>query len=274
MLKTIKYYWPAKVLVGLFIFFSIWWLYLTFFLNKSQSENPFSAFGYFGNLYGVIAAWSALFGFSIAKSWGGWRSLMGRAIIMFSFGLLFQEFGQLAYSYYIFVLHIAVPYPSIGDIGFFGTIPFYIYGIILLAEASGVRFSLNSISSKVQVIFIPLIILVVSYWLVLKNYSIDFKHPVETFLNYGYPTGPIIYISIALLTYSLTRNSLGGLMRSKILFIIIAFVAQFLAEYCFVIFQNTYYPGSILDYIYAVSYTLLGFGIFQLFTALKEYRES
>lgn len=271
MKDIFKLYWPTKVLIGLFVFFTVWWILITLFIH-GQTNNAFSAFGLFGNLYGIIAAWSAIVGFFVSKSWGGWKSKIGRAIIMFSLGLLFQEFGQLAYSYYIFVLHIAVPYPSLGDIGFFGTIPFYIYGSFLLSQASGVKFTTKSIIAKLQVILIPLLMLIVAYFLILKNYSLDTSQPLTTFLNYGYPTGQAIYISIALLTYSLTRNILGGVMKSKILFIIIAFCAQFIADYSFVIFQKYYYPGSILDYLYVVSYFLMGLGICQLEIILIKLR--
>lgn len=194
---------------------------------------------------------------------------MGRAIIMFSLGLMFQVLGQVVYSYYIFIEHIDIPYPSLGDVGFFGTIFFYIYGIILIAHASGIKFSLSSVGSKIQVVLVPFVILLLSYFLILRDYSVDLSQPLATFLNYAYPLGSVVYISIALLTYSLTRSILGGTMRHKILFIIFAFFAQFIAEYCFIIFQNSYYPGSVLDYIYAISYTIFGFGIFQLFLPLK-----
>lgn len=270
MKDTIKLYWPGKILVGLFLFFTLWWLYLTFLLQKSS--DPLSPFGLFGNLYGLIAAWSAIVGFIISKRWGGWKSLMGRAIIMFSLGLLFQEFGQIAYSYYIFVQKIEIPYPSLGDIGFFGTIPFYIYGSFLLAHASGVKFSMRSISAKVQALIIPVIVLTLAYLLILHNYSFDRSAPLATFLNYGYPTGQAIYITIVLLTYLLTRNILGGIMKSKIILILIAFCAQFIADYAFIIFHNYYYPGSILDYLYVAAYFLMGFGIFQLDSVLNKIK--
>lgn len=271
MLDTIKKYWPAKILVLLFGFFSLWWVYMTLFLDKAQSDDPFSLFGIYGIFYGIIAAWSAITGFSVSKHWGGWKSVMGRAIIMFSLGLIFQEFGQIAYSYYIFILNHPV-YPSVGDIGFFGTIPFYIYGAYLLGLASGIRFSMQSVRSKIQAVIIPVTMLIVAYVLILRNYSFDLENPLVTFLDYGYPTGQAIYISIALLTYNLTKNYLGGIMKDKIRFLIIAFFAQFFADYCFVIFKNSYYPGSILDYLYVIAYTLMGLGICQLATTLKSIK--
>jgi len=240
---------------------------MTFFLPK---ENDL--YGYFGTLYGLIALWGGIWGLLISRHWGGMNSLIGKALIMLSLGLFAQEFGQIAYTYYIFVLKIDVPYPSIGDIGFFGTIPFYIYAAILIAKAAGVKFSLQSYTNKLQAIIVPLIVLGFAYFTILRNYPIDLSDPVGTFLNFGYPTGQAIYISIALLAYSLTRNILGGVMKPKILLIIFAFFAQFLADYLFIYFHNNYYPGSILDYMYVIAYFLMSFGIMHFQTVLDKLR--
>lgn len=241
---------------------------MTVFLPKTNA-----LYAYYGNFYGIIALWGALWGLLLSKEWGGLKSMMGRAIIMLSLGLFAQEFGQVAYSYYIFILHVNIPYPSIGDIGFFGTIPFYIYASYLIAKTSGVKVSLRSFQSKLQAIIIPLTILLIAYFTILKNYSFDLKDPIETFLNFGYPTGQAIYISIALLSLFLTRNILGGIMKQKILFILLAFFSQFLADYFFIIFKNNYYPGSILDYLYVLSYFLMAFGIFQLQMVVAKIKE-
>lgn len=240
---------------------------MTAFLPK---DNPL--FGYFGTLYGIIALWGGVWGIIISRHWGGFRSLLGRAVIMFSLGLFAQEFGQCAYTYYIFIKGIDVPYPSIGDVGFFGTIPFYIYGAYLLAKVAGVKISLNSFASKLQAILIPVFMVGVAYTLFFNHYSFDLTDPLATFLNYGYPFGQAIYISIGILTYSLTLNILGGVMKSKVLFLIVAFAAQFLADYAFIFFADKYYPGSVLDYLYVIAYFLMAFGIFQLQSVIDKLK--
>ena len=268
-MEAVKKYWSAKITLLLFLFFTVWWVYMTAFLPKDHF-----LYAYFGTLYGIIALWGGIWGLVISRQWGGLKSIMGRAMIMLSFGLFFQEFGQCVYTYYIFVLHIDIPYPSLGDVGFFGTIPYYIYGAYLLAKASAVRVSLKSFESKLQAIIIPVVMVFLAYILILRNYNFDLTTPVETFLNFGYPFGQAIYISIGILTYSLTRNILGGLMRKKILFIILAFFAQFIADYAFVIFKDSYYPGSILDYLYVVAYFFMAIGLIQLKTVLDNIRKA
>ena len=265
MVETIKNQWGAKIALLLFLLITAWWIYTQFKpLDDINHE-------YFGNVYGILALWGAGWGLIIAKKWGGFRSLMGKALMFFSLGLFLQEFGQLTYSYYIHVLHVDIPYPSIGDIGFFGTIPFYIGGAMYLAKSAGVKVSLQSFASKIQAVIIPLVLLTVGYILFLKDYEFDLSNPLKIFLDFGYPLGQAIYISIGILTYTLTRNLLGGAMKNKVLFFIIAFAMQFLADYTFLFFQSSYYPGSFIDYMYVVSYFFMAMAILQTQTVFSKF---
>ena len=65
---------------------------------------------------------------------------------------------------------------------------------------------------------------------------------------------------------------LGGIMKNRILFILFAFFAQYLADYNF-LFQNsrgTWYNGGYGDYLYLAAYFLMTFGIIQLKTIHAE----
>lgn len=269
MVETIHREFKAKVALALFIFFTAWWIIMHALLPSDHF-----LYHYYGVFYGIIAVWGGIWGIVISKKWGFWKSIMGKSLLLFSLGLFAQEFGQIAYSYYIFVLHVDIPYPSIGDLGFFGTIPFYIYGAYLLGKASGVKFSLNSAKNKLQVLLIPLLLIILSYILFLKNYSFDLSTPLVTFLTYGYPLGQAIYIAIGILTFSLTRGILGGVMKGKILFLIFAFSAQFVADYTFLYFQESYYPGSPIDYLYTLAYFLMALGIMQFETVFNKLKHS
>lgn len=268
MLETIKKEWEAKVAIAIFLVFVIWWVFIQATLSHDNI-----LYALYGQTYGILALWGGIWGLIIARQWGGFKSVFGRAIIMFALGLFAQEFGQTAYTYYIFVSHIDIPYPSIGDIGFFGTIPFYIYGAYLLAKASGVRVSLHTYGNKIQALIIPLIMIGIAYCLFLRNYSVDFSHPLKTFLDFGYPLGQAIYVSIAIMTYFTTRSLLGGIMRPKILFILVAFVTQFLADYSFIYFQGQYYPGHFIDLVYTLAYVMMALGIMQLKTVYKQLKQ-
>src|SRR3989304_1255187 len=182
MLENFKKYNLSKIAIVGFIFFTIWWINLFLSGTKSESSNYL-----FGAIYGpVMSLFGAVGGLYASRAWGGWKSVMGRAIILLSLGLFSQAFGQIVFSYYGIFLGIEVPYPSIADIGFFGYIPMYFYGIMLLANASGVKLKIRPITSFLQVIIIPLGMLIFSYKLFLREYEFDWTQPLTIFLDFAY----------------------------------------------------------------------------------------
>jgi hypothetical protein len=224
----------------------------------------------------VISVWGAYWGIIISNKWGGYKSVLGKAILFFSLGLLAQEFGQITYSIYFHFLHVDLPYPSIGDIGYFGSIPLYILGIYYLASASGAKIGLQSYKNKIQAIIIPLILLVLSYWFFLKDYTFDWSAPLTIFLDFGYPLGQAIYLSLAILAFLLSRSVLGGIMKKRILFVLFALIIQYVADYMF-LFQShagTWVSGGINDYIYSFSYLLMTLALIQFDAAISHIRQT
>lgn len=270
MLETIKKEIAAKIVVVGFLLFTAWWIVLRF-LHLPNDSNPNQLFA---AVYGITALWGGIWGVGTARKWGGIHSVMGKSLLLFSVGLLLQEIGQVTYSSYIYFLKIPVPYPSIGDLFFYLTIPFYIAAVLYMAKASGVRISLRSFRNKLQAIIIPAAILTFSYIFFLQKYEFDFTQPLKMILDLGVPIGQAIYISFAILTYTLTRGVLGGIMRSKVLFILLALVAQYVADWTFLYqaSQGTWYAGGLNDYMYLTAYFLLTFGLLQFSTAFNKLK--
>lgn len=272
MRETIKKEWQAQAAIGIFFLLTVWW-----FLSPSfQGAEKQRFLGDFPSIYGIMALWGGIWGVEVSKKWGGFKSLMGRAIIMFALGLFAQEFGQMAYWYYSFFQHIDVPYPSLGDLGYFGSIPLYIYGVLLLAQASGVKIRLQAFTYKLQAVVIPLVMLVVGYTLFLRDYEFDWSNPLKVFLDFGYPFAQAIYISLAILTHLLSKGILGGVMKNKVLFILFALCIQFLSDYTF-LYQSsrgTWSVGGVNDYMYLVAYFVMTLGLLQLKTVFEKLRIS
>ena len=91
-----------------------------------------------------------------------------------------------------------------------------------------------------------------SYFLFLKDLQIDIATPVKTFLDYGYPLGEAIVISIALTTYSLTQGVLGGKMKNTILLLIFAIIFQYITDSFFLyrVAKELYFNGDFVDFMY------------------------
>lgn len=258
----------AQISIVLFIALSLWWAYI--FLTRAEGTFQNDLFGF---IYGAFSIWGGIIGMTVSSKWGGYKSIIGRAIISLSVGLFLQGFGQYSFWYLNSITGIEVPYPSIPDIGFFGTIPFYIYAAYLLAKSAGAKVSLQTFRNKLQVVIIPGVMLAVAYFLFLQDYEFDWSSPLTVFLDFGYPMGQAIYLSGAILTYSLSRKLLGGVMRFPILFLILAFGAQFLSDYTYVLFKEIYFPGSFIDYFYLLSYFLMSLGLVQLKVVADELRK-
>lgn len=260
----------AQLAIIFFLIFSVWWVFLFFTSQKNAPGNQL-----FTSLYGLMALWGGVWGLKISKKWGGVKSLVGKSIIAFSIGLLAQEFGQIYYSYHLYFFK-EILYPSIGDIGYFGSIPLYIYGALNLAKVSGVKVGLRNFRSKLLAIVLPISILLISYFYFLKGYLFDWSKPLTIFLDFGYPLGQAIYVSIALLTYLLSRKLLGGIMKVPVLFILISLFVQYISDFAFLyqLSHGTEYAGGLNDYLYFISYYLMTLSLIQLNTVLTKLRNS
>lgn len=275
MLEVISYSirrsWNVKALLLFVAVMSAWWGSIYFRgLTEGTENNAFTL------IYALVPLWGGIVGLVTAKKWGGMKSVLGRSLIMFSLGLLGQFLGQALYSYYIYVLGIDDPYPSIGDAGFFSTGFFYVYGLILLAKAVGVRFSLQSIGKRIQAFIIPLIILAVSYELFLSGYSFESSSFISIVLDFGYPIVNAVYVSIAILIFLLSRKTLGGIMRGPLLILIVALVLEYVADSMFdyQVNNDLWYVGGTNDYTYLLAYGLMTFSLIHIGSAFRKAMEN
>lgn len=252
----------GQILIVLYLGLVIFWGWIRV---HGLTEGPIN------NLYGVLYPFIPLIGglygiFVVSREWGGFKSVMGKSVLFLSLGLLAEVFGQWAWSYYTMIQSIEVPYPSIADIGYFAIIPLYSYAMYNFAKVSGIKFGLSTFLGKIQALAVPLVMITIAYFFFLKDIQVDWSNPIRTFLDFGYPGLEPIAVSIGILTYSLSRNILGGVMRSKILYIIFALVFQFITDYTF-LYQagtGTYYNAGIVDLLYTTSFMLMVLGILSL----------
>lgn len=254
-----------KVLIWVtFLVFLLWWLYINIFLRTADHNSIHNQI--FAAIYGVLSIFGGVVGLFASKKWGGRKSLIGRSLLFFSIGLLAQEFGQITYSVYLYALNGEIPYPSIGDVGYFGSVLFYIYASWQLAKAAGIQFSLKDRSKKIIATALPLILLGVSYLFFLRDYQFDFssfKACLTVFLDFGYPFGQAIYIAVALMTYLLSKKLLGGFMKNKILFILFALVIQYAADFSFLYANKhaTVFPAGANDLMYLIAYAVMALAL-------------
>lgn len=258
------------VCLSFFFVLSIWWFSIFHRgLTEGTENNAFTL------IYPLMSLIGGVIGLIISKKWGGLKSYLGSSIAFFSFGLLAQFFGQAAYAYLIYVKGIQVPYPSIGDIGYFGSIFFYIIALVRLGKVIGVRRKLISLHKQFLAFLIPIVLLVGSYLFFLQGYSFDWSNPLKVILDFGYPLGEAIYVSMALINLILSRNILGGMMKKPISFLVFTLVIQYFCDFMFLYQSNNgeWYVGGINDYFYFSSYFCMTIAIIfvgSMFTKIKE----
>jgi hypothetical protein len=158
----------AYFLLIFYILLVLWWVFIQVW-GLRETEQNFA----FGVVYALIALFGGINGVIISRHWGGWSSKVGMGIMLFSFGLFGEFFGQIVWSYYNIIAQVAVPYPSLADIGFFSIIPLYSWGMYSFAAASGAKFTFKTLKGKLYAFAIPLIMLIISYLLFVKDLSID-----------------------------------------------------------------------------------------------------
>ena len=263
-----------RVVVFLFLLFLVWRLVL--FMVPPDPDSEFNVWSFaWGAGYQIVALFGAIIGVMVAKSWGGWSSMLGRAAYAFSLGLFFQSIGQSASSLYVYFLG-EIPYPSWGDIGFFGSIFFYIYGTFMLARVSGVLVSMKKVGKKALAVLIPVAALLASYNLFLKGHVYEGSGVIMTILDIGYPLGQAFFVSLAILVYVLSRNILGGIMRWPVLCFVIALAAQYISDFTFLyqVTRGLYIPEGLNDLMYFVSYFLMAVSLTQLGSVFKKVRST
>ncbi len=264
--------WLLTVPVVLFSFFLIWWALLNFTNIFVDSDSMAD----FADTYATVALFGGLVGLFFSGRWGGFSSLLGKVVLCLSIGLLFQVFGQFSYAFYARVLGVEVPYPSIGDLGFFGSIPFYILGSYYLVriclvsvKATSSRFPINPIS-----IVVPVILLVVSYIFLLRGYEPDLENIPGAFLDFGYPLFQAVYVSLALIAFYYTKRMVNGLMHKKVVFLLVALIVQYLADFLFIYkaHRGLYVTAGITDLTYLVAYFLMSLAIINLNSVFERFK--
>jgi len=272
MLKDKKNKIVVYILVALFAFFTAWWLGMLFSRSfKDHTHVLLSA------VYGVIALIGGINGIVVARGLGSFKSYFGKAIILLSLGLLLQEFGQLAYSYLNSIAKVALPYPAVPDIGFFGSIPMYIAGAIYLLKGLGVGTIIKKAPVKLLAsILVSLTIFSVSYWFFLKGYSTTDKSKAATFFDFGYPLAQAIYVSIALVILLSVRGLIGGLMKKPVILLLSAFLLQYAAEsnFLYQVIHETWGPAGYGDYIYMSAYFLMSLSLISLSAPIGSLRKA
>jgi hypothetical protein len=249
-----------------FIGFIIWWLS---FQHVVSSQG--ASVNWFENTYGLVALIGSIIGLCAMKKWGGLKTVLGKSLLFFSLGLFAQEAGQLISSYYTQVAKVDLPYPSVGDVAYFGSVLLYICAVVYLSKMAGVKFAFKQPVYKFIALAVPVILLAISYTVLLHHHQYDTTKPLTVFLDAGYPIGQACYISIAIVAYLLSRKIMGGIMRAGFVLVILALFIQYISDFTFIYqsHRSTYVPGKFDDLFYLTAYFVMATAMIKFLNIYK-----
>ncbi|MBI3633548.1 MAG: hypothetical protein HY226_04620 [Candidatus Vogelbacteria bacterium] len=249
--------------------FIIWWVSFQHVVDQQGSS-----VNWFENTYGLVALIGSIIGLAAVKKWGGAKAVVGKALLFFSLGLFAQEVGQLVSSYYTQIAHTDLPYPSLGDVAYFGSVILYLIAALYLAKAVAIKYPLRKLSYKILAVGVPIVILAISYFVLLYHFQYDTSKPLTVLLDAGYPLGQASYISVAIIAYLLSRKMLGGFMKAGILLVIFALVVQYLSDFTFLYesHRSAYVPGKFDDLLYLIAYFVMSIAMSQFLTIYKNLK--
>lgn len=219
--------------------------------------------GYFSDTYGIIALFGGIFGVSLAKSWGYFKSHVGTSITLLSLGLLAQFLGQLSYSILFYAYGIENAYPAFGEAFFVVSVPLYIVGSYYIAKAAGFHTSLESQRNRIIALITPIVVLIFSYVFFLRTYDFNSNPLLNTIIEIYYPLGQSLFLSMSLVALITTRKYLGGVMRRPVLFVLLALVFQYLADSMFIYetLHEIWGAGSLSALMFVISYSLMSLAL-------------
>src|SRR3989344_4415604 len=205
-----------------------------------------------------------MFGLYRAYEWGGLRSAIGRSVSSLSLGVIFWGLGMVIWNYYLFAGIEEIPYPSLADAAFILSWPLWALGVTYLSRATGVKFALRSVKGKIQLLIIPIIAMAASYYMLIEVarggvIELDFSSLSKLFFDLFYPIGTAVILAMALTFFTLSLDFLGGIYKTPIVILIIAFLVNFLSDFTFSLTttNGTYFNGHFVDFLFLTAMYLL-----------------
>jgi hypothetical protein len=145
--------------------------------------------------------------------------------------------------------------------------------MLALTLAAGARFSFGkhtaSLSKLLIAIFVALVVAGGSALLLIEaSGGIDLHHGSlsKHLVDLAYPIGDVFIITIAVVSLTLLLNYLGGRYKRAIMTIIAGFILMYITDssFAYVVSNNTYFNGHLVDFLFSTVMAILSLGIIQL----------
>lgn len=253
----------AMFLVVSYLLMFMWWLSI-FARGVAETKENYL----YGLCLGLVSMAGGELGLTHAYRWGLFRSRLGKALSFLSLGLITWGFGTIIIAYFNIFNNASYPYPSIADLFYIASWPFWFLGIINLFKVTGATMNIKNIAGKLFTVLVAVFGLFLSYYLLFivargGVFEIDTSNYLRLFLDFAYPFFDVIILISASLLYVLSAKYLGGLFKIPILIIIVGFLINYFADMVFTYTNTlgTFYVASWVDMLYTTALFFVAFGV-------------
>lgn len=210
----------------------------------------------------------SIVGLEVAKSWGGLKSRLGRAITFYSLGILAWGLGVVGWLIYIYGFGVTeVPYPSPADFVYMLAQILWYAGSLTIAGVIGAQYGVRSRGGILKIVLGSVLGVLLSY-LLLVTIAREGSIPVNefsltTFFDFYYPIATALSLTLVTVLYILSRKFLGGIYKKSLLVLFAGFIFQFFGDflYTYSTMRGEYYNGHWADMLFHTSMLLLTLGL-------------
>lgn len=254
-----------KFLVALYLLTMAYSLYLNILVSVEDRSSAGAITQFPLALIPIIGS---TVGFAVARSWGGFKSRLGKAIIFYSLGLLAWGCGVVGWLIYIYILgRTEVPYPSPADFVYMLAQIMWYTGSLLIAGVIGAQYAIKSRYGWVKAVLASVLAVGLSYLLlvtVARQGSLESTGlSMQTFFDFYYPIATALSLTLVTVVYLLSRKYLGGLYKKSIIVLFVGFIFQFFGDftYTWTTTIEVYHNGHWADMLFTTAMLTLTWGL-------------
>ena len=216
----------------------------------------------------LIPIIGSFIGLSVSRKWGGHKSRLGKAIILYSLGLLAWGSGVVGWLIYIYILkQTEVPYPSPADFVYMLAQILWYAASITMARVIGAQYGFKSASGWIKAILGGIFGVGLSYVLLVTvardgAFTID-GFTLRTFFDFYYPIATSLSLTLTLVVFLLSGKFLGGKFKKSLLVLFTGFIFQFFGDfyYTYATTRETYFNGHWSDMLFTTAMLVLSLGL-------------
>lgn len=225
--------------------------------------NPTSVWNYVYNLiYGLMFLIGGIISVMYAFDFG-FNTNLGKMILFFGIGMLFDWLGNVIWVYYNLVLAVRIPYPSYADASYMLLAPCFVIGGFYMIQLYQTQISKKLVIDSIVVICLAFVI--IFGFFARPDLSAELSL-IEKFTNIYYPFSDVIFASMALIVIRVGRGKAHPSLYIFTSGIALQTVADLLFAYRSAL--GVYWNGDISDLLYTVSAFVICIGIVEIINSL------